>query len=173
MLGTFPRKQEGCLGPREPGGCEEPFLRNKGDVRDHSNGTRGMLGIPPREQGECSWPFQGKKGNFRDLLINLRRFLIRRITFKPRQTISIFHASPYVSFSKKYCFCQNLLKNLFVLQKKLSFLKFLGQYLIVPLLVCFQLNYSFFFISLIDTSCSSIVRFFSKRLHWCSRKHLC
>ncbi len=45
---------------------------------------------------------------------------------------------------KKYCFCQNLLKNLFVLQKKLSFLKFLGQYLIVPLLVCFQLNYSFF-----------------------------
>ena len=173
MLGTFPRKQEGCLGPREQGGCEEPFLRNKGDVRDHSNGTRGMLGIPPREQGECSWPFQGKKGNFRDLLINLRSFLIRRITFKPRQTISIFHASPYVSFSKKILFLSKSVEKFVRSAKKLSFLKFLGQYLIVPLLVCFQLNYSFFFHFSYRYKLFFYCSFFSKRHHWCSRKHLC
>ena len=119
-----------------------------------------MFGTISMEQGGCQGSLQGNKGNYRDLLINLRSFLIRRITFKPCQTISFSTPLPMSRLVKKYCFCQNLLKNLFVLQKKLSFLKFLGQYLIVPLLVCFQLNYNFFFISLIDTSCSSIVRFF-------------
>ena len=64
MLGTFPRKQGACQGPREQGGgqgpflgnkrgCQEPFLRKKGDVRNHSKRTRGVLGTPPREQGMC------------------------------------------------------------------------------------------------------------------------
>ena len=108
-----------------------------------------MLGIPPREQGELQGP-ANKPPELPDTQNNLQTL--------PNHLL--FHASPYVSFSKKILFLSKSVEKFVRSAKKLQFLKFLGQYLIVPLLVCFQLNYSFFFISLIDTSCSSIVRFF-------------